>query len=105
MIITRDSASNKSGAATVKASLTARRHVCADTEIRAEKSFLIMDEGFTVSQASGAKRIPFDNNRPLTCWDEEELNINICLAPVLVCSEAVQTAGGGDNISAAGLVV
>ena len=72
---------------------------------RMGKSFLIMDEGFTVSQAPGAKRIPFDNNRPLTCWDEEELNINICLAPVLVCSEAVQTAGGGDNISAAGLVV
>ena len=103
MIITRDSASIKSGAAAVKASLTAHRHVCADTEVRAEKSFLIMDEGFTVSQAPDAKKIPFDNNRPLTCWDEEELNI--CLAPVLVCSEAVQTAGGGDNISAAGLVV
>ena len=105
VITTRDSAWVNSGAAAVKASLTAHRHVCADPEVRAEKSFLIMDEGFTVSQAPGARRIPFDNNRPLTCWDEEELNINICLAPVLVCSEAVQTAGGGDNISAAGLVV
>ena len=47
----------------------------------------------------------FDDNRPLTCWEEDDLDVQICLAPVLVCSEAVQTAGGGDNISAAGLVV
>jgi len=101
----RGSAWKKSGAAAVKASLTAHRHVCADPEVKSEKSFLIMDDSFTTSQKEGAKRVPFINNRPLTCWDEEDLDINICIAPVLVCSEAVQTAGGGDNISAAGLVV
>ena len=47
----------------------------------------------------------FDDNRPLTCWEEDDIDVQICLAPILVCSEAVQTAGGGDNISAAGLVV
>ena len=38
------------GAAAVKASLTAHRHVCADSRVRAEKSFLIMDDGFSTSQ-------------------------------------------------------
>ena len=104
VLTTRGSAWVNTGAAAVKASLTAHRHVCADADVRAEKSFLIMDDSFSTSQ-HGGRRIPFDNKRPLTCWDEDDLNINICLAPVLVCSEAVQTAGGGDNISAAGLVV
>lgn len=93
-----------SGAAAVKASLTAHRHVCSDSEVTAEKSFLIMDDSFLTSQ-KGGKRVPFVDSRPLTCWDEEDLDITVCLAPVLVCSQAVQTAGGGDNISAAGLVV
>ena len=50
-------------------------------------------------------KVPFEDGRPLSCWEEEELGVEICLAPVLVCAQAVQTAGGGDNISAAGLVV
>ena len=45
VITTRDSAWVNSGAAAVKASLTAHRHVCADPEIITEKSFLIKDEG------------------------------------------------------------
>ena len=93
-----------SGAAAVKASLTAHRHVCSDLAVTAEKSFLIMDESFTTSQ-TGGERVPFQSSRPLTCWEEEDLDISICVAPVLVCSQAVQTAGGGDNISAAGLIV
>jgi len=92
------------GAAAVKASLTAHRHVCADKDVKPEKSFLIMDDSFSTSK-EGGRRVPFINSRPLTCWDEVDLGINICIAPVLVCAEAVQTAGGGDNISAAGLVV
>ena len=100
----RGSAWVNTGAAAVKASLTAHRHVCAESRVLPEKSFLIMDDSFTTSQ-TGGRRIPFDNNRPLSCWEEEELDVVICVAPVLVCSEAVQTAGGGDNISAAGLVV
>jgi len=92
------------GAAAVKASLTAHRHVCSDSEVTAEKSFLIMDDSFLTSQ-EGGRRVPFINSRPLTCWEEDDLDISVCIAPVLVCSKAVQTAGGGDNISAAGLVV
>jgi len=101
----RNSQWKNSGAAAVKASLTAHRHVCADTKVRPENSFLIMDDSFSTSQQPGAARVPFQDHHPLTCWDEADLDVSICLAPVLVCAEAVQTAGGGDNISAAGLVV
>jgi len=104
IITKRGSKWKHSGAAAVKASLTAHRHVCSDLAVTAEKSFLIMDESFTTSQ-TGGERVPFKSSRPLTCWEEEELDISICVAPVLVCSQAVQTAGGGDNISAAGLIV
>lgn len=49
---------------------------------------------------------------PVACWSEAidagaeggpSVEVEICIAPNLVCSEAKQTAGGGDNISAAGL--
>jgi len=104
ILTARGSAWQRSGAAAVKASLTAHRHVCADQDVRPENSYLIMDESFSTSK-EGGRRVPFEDGRPLSCWEEEELGVEICLAPVLVCAQAVQTAGGGDNISAAGLVV
>jgi len=33
----------------------------------------------------------------------QRLEVEICVAPVLVCREARKTAGAGDNISASGL--
>ena len=54
------------------------------------------------------QRVPFDENRPVACWFEilqGGKEVEFCLAPNLVCSDAKQTAGGGDNISAAGLIV
>jgi len=101
----KGSAWKNSGAAAVKASLTANRHVCGSPDISVEKSFLIMDDSFTTSSREGARRVPFDSSQPTACWDEDEIGVSICLAPVLVCSQAVQTAGGGDNVSAAGLVM
>ena len=53
-------------------------------------------------------RVPFNENRPVACWLENlqgERAVEFCLAQNLVCSEAKQTAGGGDNISASGLIV
>jgi len=50
-------------------------------------------------------------DKPVSCWDEilkveqETISIQVCVAPVLVCTQASQTAGGGDNISSAGLVL
>ena len=63
-----------------------------------------MDDSFSTSaEAAAARRIPFDERRPVACWTEEDLDVEVCLAPNLVCAEAKQTAGGGDNISAASL--
>ena len=55
--------------------------------MRPEKSFLIMDDSFATSGQDGATRVPFINSRPLTCWTEDNLDIEICIAPVLVCSQ------------------
>ena len=55
--------------------------------MKPEKSFLIMDDSFATSGRDGAKRVPFINSRPLTCWAEDDLGVEICIAPVLVCSQ------------------
>lgn len=105
ILIKKGSAWKNNNLAAVKASLTANRHVCANKEISVDKSFLIMDDSFATSSKQGARRVPFDKSNPTACWEEDDLGVSICLAPMLVCKEAVQTAGGGDNISAAGLVM
>lgn len=70
---------------------------------------LIMDDSFSTSIKSG-KRVLFDIEKPVSCWDEalsldnDRIMVEVCVAPVLVCTQASQTAGGGDNISSAGLV-
>ncbi|XP_041649079.1 ADP-dependent glucokinase [Cheilinus undulatus] len=103
MIVTRGSQWKNTMSATAKASLTANRHVCGSNDIDPSKARLIMDDSFSVSRQEGSQRIPLQESRPVSCWDEE--NYEICVAPVLVCTEVYQTAGGGDNISAAGLVL
>ena len=89
-------------ASTARASLTAYRHVCGVDEVNIRNARLIMDESFSVS-ANRDDRIYFNDRFPISCWDEEDYEI--CVAPVLVCTAVKQTAGGGDNISAAGLMV
>ncbi|XP_067116367.1 ADP-dependent glucokinase [Osmerus mordax] len=103
MIVTRGSQWKNTMSAVAKASLTANRHVCGSSDIDPSKARLIMDESFSVSREEGSPRIPLKETRPISCWDEDDYQI--CVAPVLVCTEVYQTAGGGDNISAAGLVL
>lgn len=103
MIVTRGSQWKNTMSATAKASLTANRHVCGSNDIDTSKARLIMDESFSVSRREGSQRIPLEESKPVSCWLEEDYEI--CVAPVLVCTEVYQTAGGGDNISAAGLVL
>ncbi|CAK9815247.1 ADP-dependent glucokinase [Anthophora plagiata] len=97
-------------AAAAKASLTAHRHVCATSHVDVRKATLILDDSFSTSIVQGT-RIALDMDKPVSCWDEllkianENIPIEACVAPVLVCTEAAQTAGGGDNISSAGLVL
>ncbi|XP_046430077.1 ADP-dependent glucokinase isoform X2 [Neodiprion fabricii] len=96
-------------AAAAKASLTANRHVCGSNNVDVQKAMLIMDDSFSTSTEAG-KRIPLDIEKPVSCWDEvlkienDQISVQVCVAPVLVCTQASQTAGGGDNISSAGLV-
>ncbi|XP_041791405.1 ADP-dependent glucokinase [Chelmon rostratus] len=103
MIVTHGSQWKNTMSATAKASLTANRHVCGSNDIDPSKARLIMDDSFSISRQEGSQRIPLQETRPVSCWDEEDYEI--CVAPVLVCTEVYQTAGGGDNISAAGLVL
>lgn len=103
IIVTRGSRWKNTMSATAKASLTANRYVCGSDDIDPNKARLIMDDSFSISRREGSQRIPLQESRPVSCWDEEDYEI--CVAPVLVCTEVYQTAGGGDNISAAGLVL
>ncbi|XP_069787083.1 ADP-dependent glucokinase [Narcine bancroftii] len=103
IIIARGSSWRNTMSATAKASLTANRHVCGSPNIDPSKAKLIMDDSFSVSRVRGSKKIPLKENRPVSCW--EEFDYEICVAPVLVCTEVYQTVGGGDNISAASLVL
>lgn len=78
-------------------------------QVDIEKAKLIMDDSFSISITEGSRRVSLDVEQPVSCWDEElnsgsdTFTVEICVAPVLVCTEAYQTAGGGDNISSAGL--
>uniref|UniRef100_A0A1A7Z4N1 ADP-dependent glucokinase 2 n=1 Tax=Iconisemion striatum TaxID=60296 RepID=A0A1A7Z4N1_9TELE len=103
MIVKHGSQWKNTMSAIAKASLTANRHVCGSNDIDLSKARLIMDDSFSVSHRAGSQRIPLQETRPVSCWDEDDYQI--CVAPVLVCTEVYQTAGGGDNISAAGLVL
>jgi len=133
ILVERKSAWKNTRIAAVKSSLTANRHVCASIDVNPKKAFVLMDESFSISanpmerketivksfsMGEGEEndktyekygsRVPFNENRPVACWLEMlqgEREVEICLAPNLVCSEAKQTAGGGDNISASGLIV
>ena len=75
------------------------------------KSFNVEENGgqkAPQNKIQHVQRVPFDENRPVACWFEilqGGKEVEFCLAPNLVCSDAKQTAGGGDNISAAGLIV
>ena len=89
--------------AVAKASLTATRHVCASNRVNTQHAKLIMDDSFLVSHKPGSHRMPLIDSAPVSCWSEA--SVKICVAPNLVCTMVHQTAGGGDNISAAGLVL
>lgn len=95
-------------AAAAKASLTAHRYVCNNQNIALDKSKLLLDDSFsTTTDNDNNSRVFFEPSKPVSCWDEEieNENVEICVAPVLICTEAQLTAGAGDNISAAGLVL
>ncbi|CAL1528501.1 unnamed protein product [Lymnaea stagnalis] len=89
--------------AAAKASLTAHRYTCGSHEIDPGKTKLILDDSFSITTGTDSRRVPVNSSSPVTCW--QEMNHDICVAPVLVCTKILQTCGGGDNISSAGLVL
>lgn len=98
--------------AAAKASLTANRHVCASSIVNPDASYRLLDDSFATSTKQGADRIPFSEADPASCWNETfafegqpPMDVHICVAPVLICKVAKQTAGAGDNISGAGLIL
>lgn len=92
--------------AAARSSLAATRHTCGDRQVAVSRSRLLLDESFQVSIEADSRRVALKSDEPVACWHETANNesVEICLAPVLVCTEVVQTVGGGDNISTAGLV-
>ena len=108
IMTTKGSTWKHSMSAAAKSSLVANRHTCGSPDIDAAKARLLMDDSFSTSRDSeNGSRIPLNPERPVACWEESigKTQVEICLAPVLVCTEVVQTGGGGDNISSAGLVL
>ena len=103
ILITRDSVWRNANGAVAKASLTAHRYVCASNKISVDKAKLIMDDSFSVSVEPGSHRMPLVESAPVSCWSEDD--VRFCVAPNLVCTAVQQTGGGGDNVSAAGLVL
>ncbi|XP_055676468.1 ADP-dependent glucokinase [Lutzomyia longipalpis] len=96
--------------AAAKAALTAHRHVCGTDHINPDMASLILDDSFATTMNPGdpgSQRIKINSRDPVSCWQESisETEVTICVAPVLVCKSARQTAGAGDNISAAGLIL
>lgn len=103
ILTTKGSQWKNSMSAAAKASLTAHRYICGSQYINLMKARLIMDDSFTTTATTQhSQRIPLQENRPVSCWDEDDYQI--CLAPVLVCTEVLKTGGGGDNVSSAGLL-
>ncbi|XP_054723956.1 ADP-dependent glucokinase-like, partial [Uloborus diversus] len=102
-LVNKESQWKNTKAAAAKSALTANRHTCGSDEINIKNAKLIMDDAFTSSMQQDFRRIPFETKQPVSCWDEEDLMF--CVSPVLVCTDVLQTGGGGDNISSAGLVL
>lgn len=109
-ILTTRSKWKRTEAAAAKAALTAHRYVCNNDNIALDKSKLLLDDSFattTEESSNNNKRVFFEPNKPVSCWEENlgGESVDLCVAPVLICTEAQLTAGAGDNISAAGLVL
>lgn len=101
--VTKHSDWQNVNSAVAKASLTAYRHVCDLKTVDIQRARVIMDDSFTVSTKPGSHRMPLVDSAPVSCWGEE--SGRVCVAPNLVCTVVHQTGGGGDNVSAAGLVL
>lgn len=99
--------------AAAKAAVTAVRHICQNDNVPTTDVKILLDNSFRTTvypdklQNGNPSRIYFKNDESIACWSEnygdDHGKVQICLAVGLVCTNVKQTAGGGDNISAAAL--
>ena len=101
-----------SRSAAAKAALVAHRYVCGTSFVNPEAANLLLDGEFSVDDERGQVRwLKVTEKEPVQCWNEivtvggMPRQVEVCVAPVLVCRVAKWTTGAGDNISAAGLIV
>lgn len=104
-----------SRSAAAKAAMTAHRYVCGTDFVNPESAHLLLDGEFSVADEKGREtKLTVTEKDPVQCWKESItidnlkqslIQVEVCVAPVLVCRIAKWTTGAGDNISAAGLVV
>lgn len=94
-----------------KASLRASKHVCGTQTLNPGSFSILMDNEFSTSRNSPVKKIQMKEKEVVSCWTEilrtgyESVEVEFCVVPNLVCTNAIQTAGAGDHISAAGLIL
>jgi len=48
-------------------------------QISLATSTLLMDDGFSVSEKEGSQRIKFNAEKPVACWIEKDLNVEVIL--------------------------
>ena len=46
-------------------------------QISLAKAMLLMDDGFSVSEKEGSERINFNAEKPVACWTEEDLQVEV----------------------------
>ena len=95
--------------------MTAYRHTCGSAAVDMSRAKLLLRETELISMqlgtAAGQYEVHFTGHHPVACWHEPasessvDVDVDICVAPVLVCTHVIQTVGGGDNISAAALAL
>lgn len=103
-----------SRAATTKSALTANRHTCGNETVDPHESTVMLERfvAHPTSLFGNSPNVKFDDENASACWEEtfrgtradRNARLEICVAPVPVCKKVKQTVGGGDNVSAAGLV-
>lgn len=103
-----------SRAAMAKSALTANRHTCGNETVDPLGSMVMLQRfvAHPTSLFGNSPSLKFDDKNSSACWEEafrgpradRNARLEICVAPVPVCKKVKQTVGGGDNVSAAGLV-
>uniref|UniRef100_A0A336KCP3 CSON003110 protein n=1 Tax=Culicoides sonorensis TaxID=179676 RepID=A0A336KCP3_CULSO len=96
---------------TAKASLRTSKYMCGSEILNPESFTLLFEKKFYSSENSSGRTFEMKENDVVTCWKEilrtgyESIEVEFCVAPVLVCKRAAQTLATGDYATVDGLVL